>query len=225
MEAMSLIKFFSKEEHFLWLKDWYTMFRTPHYYRECEDIGRGDKNESVIGFWDQRRGDDIPQLMINGKPIDISSIQSLMIYPPHEQSDSWMQSWCVVGRFNKFELSLARMLEEFGIYFALLPSKNIKRYATALQETSGLDVNFGFMRYSDNPLERSLSVKDQSFEYQKEFRFYVGSCDKNEKQDMELRVKNMSSLLTEAGSLKFTSENGEVRYCSTGSKEVVLSEE
>jgi len=223
MEAMSLIKFFSEEKHFQWLKDGYTMFRTPQHFRGCEDDGRGDKNESCILYWDGKSGDEIPQLQINGRAIDLSSLQSILIYPPHEQSDAWMQSWAVVGKFNNFELSLEQMLDEFGCYFAVLPAQNIKKYAAALQEASGLKVNFGFMRYTDNPLERSLSVKDQVFEYQKEFRFYLGSCDKNEIQHKEVRVAGMSNLLTGAGSLKFTSENGEVRYCSLGSKKVVVS--
>ena len=199
------------------------MFRTPHYYRMCEDAGRGDRSESCIGYWERGLGDEIPEIIMNRSQIDIRSIESLLIHPVYEQSDSWMQSWCVVGRFNEFELSLSTMLEEFGCYFVVLPAKNIKKYAALMSQASGLNVNYGFIRYSDNPLERSLSVKDKKFQYQKEFRFYIGQCKKYETQDKELRVAGISSLLEKTSSLKFTGPTGDVRYCSVGSNEVVLA--
>lgn len=223
MEAISLIKFFSEEKHYQWFMDGYTLFRTPHYYRKCEDDGRGDRNESCILFRDRSLGDEIPQLIHNGRQLDLASVESIMIYPTHEQRDSWMQSWCVVGRFNQFELSLEKMLGEFGCYFVVLPATKIMQYALALQQASGLNVTHGFVRYTDNPLEQSLSVKNKAFEYQKEFRFFVGTCEKNETADKEIKVSNMRSLLNEASSLKFSSENGETRYCSLGSEKVVLA--
>jgi hypothetical protein len=224
MEAMSLIKFFSEKNHFQWFKDGISMFRTPHYYRKCEDDGRGDRSDSCILYRDRTLGDEIPQLVHNGLSLDLTSVQSLMIHPIYEQKDSWMQSWCVVGKFNEFELSLSRMLDEFGCYFAVLPANNIQKYAAALQQASGLNVRYGFVRYTHNPLQQSLSVKNRLFEYQKEFRFFVGECGKHEVSDKEIKVADMQTLLSEAGSLKLTSENGEVRYCSLGSKEVVLTE-
>lgn len=220
--AFALIKFFSKEEHFQWFKkDEYSMFRTPHYYRMCEDAGRGDRNESCIGYWNKSLGDEIPEFIMNrGR---VKSIESLLIYPSHEPRDSWMQSWCVIGKFNEFELSLSKMIEEFGCHFAILPARKIGDYAALISRASGLDVNYGYVKYSDNPLDSSLSTKNKEFQYQKEFRFYIGQCDKSETKDKELHVKGVSGLLEEAGSLKFTSPTGDVRYCSLGSKEVVLA--
>lgn len=221
MDAFALIKFFSEEKHFQWFKDGYTMFRTPHFYRRCEDIGRGDRNESCILYRDKELGDEMPILTMNHQPLDLGNIESMLLHCANEVSDSWMQSWCIVGKFNDFELSLTRMLEEFGCHFVVLQASNIKNYAESLRQASGLDVSYGYLSYSDNPLDRSLCAKDKEFEYQKEFRFYVGSCDKYEVLDKELRVSKMSNLLSGAKSLKFTSQTGDVRYCSLGSNNVV----
>lgn len=48
-----------------------------------------------------------------------------------------------------------------------------------VNQASGSQVRYGFVQYSDNPLDRSLTVKDSKFGYQKEFRFYVGECRKD----------------------------------------------
>jgi len=222
-DAFALIKFFSKKEHYQWFKDGYSMFRTPHYYRRCEDAGRGDRSESCIGYWDSELGDKMPKITMNRRSFDLEGMKSLLLYPSQEVSDSWMQSWCVIGKYNDFELSLSAMLEEFGCYFVVLPAQNIKEYVSLLGRASGLNVSSDLIGYSENPFERSLSIKDKKFMYQKEFRFYVGVCGKYETEDKELHVTGLSSLLHEAGSLKFTSPKGDVRYCSVGNKEVVLA--
>jgi len=48
--ALALIKFFSKEEHYLAFRNGNLLLRTPHFYRTCEDLGRGDRNESCLGY-------------------------------------------------------------------------------------------------------------------------------------------------------------------------------
>ncbi|MEA5446890.1 hypothetical protein VCB98_13765 [Gammaproteobacteria bacterium AB-CW1] len=222
-QAVALIKFFSEEKHYLAFKDGCSFFRTPHYFRKREDVGRGDRSESCLGYWDTERGDQMPNLVRNGEPIDIENAKSVLIYPAHEQQDSWLQSWCVIGPHNEFEQSLERMLEEFGTYFVVLPAKHIITYANLVGQASGDKVRYGLVQYSDNPLDRSLTVKDSKFSYQKEFRFYVGQCEKDEIQDKELRLQGVNNVLLEAGTLKLESPSGVVRYCSQGRKEVVLA--
>ena len=164
----------------------------------------------------------MPNLVKNGEPIDLENTQSVLIYPVHEQKDSWLQSWCVIGPHNDFEQSLERMLEEFGTYFVVLPAKYIITYANLVSQASGEQVRYGLVQYSDNPLDRSLTVKDYKFSYQKEFRLYVGQCEKGEIQDKEFRLQRVNNILLEAGSLKLESPSGVVRYCSQGQKKVVL---
>jgi len=115
------------------------------------------------------------------------------------------------------------MLEEFGAYFVVLSARNIDAYANMISEACGEPVRYGLIRYSDKPLNRSLTIKDHGFSYQKEFRFYVGECDKNEVQDKSIRLHGVSDLLLEAGSLRFESASGLVRYCSQGQKKVVYA--
>lgn len=222
--AMALIKFFSKEEHYLAFRDGCTFLRTPHYYRRCEDKGRGDRSESCIGYWAEELGDEVPSISFtlkDGRKIHLDSIDSLIIHQAHEQKDSWLQSWCVVGDFNEFELSLQRMIDEFGSYFVVLPAQNIEAYAELIRQSTGEQVRYGTIDYSDNPSDRSLTVKDSMYSYQKEFRFYIGSCNKDEVEDKKILLTGLGGVLSEAGSLKLTSPTGVVRYFSQGAKEVV----
>lgn len=198
------------------------MFRTPHYYRKREDAGRGDRSESCLGYWDKELGDQMPKLVSNGDQIDLEDAQSLLIYPAHEQQDSWLQSWCVIGPHNDFEQSLERMIKEFGTYFAILPAKHIITYANLVNRASGDKVRYGLVQYSDNPLERSLTIKDSKFSYQNEFRFYVGRCEKGEIQDKVLYLQGVNDIFLAARSLKIESPSGEVRYFSQGQQKVVL---
>lgn len=223
-QAVALIKFFSEKEHYLSFRSGCSLFRTPHFYRKCEDAGRGDRSESCLWYWDKGLGDKMPTVEVNGRPVDFKVLESILIYPAHEKQDAWMQSWSVVGPHNCFEQSLERMLEKFGCYFVLLPAKKIRAYAKLLSKASGSRVRYGFVQYSNNPLDRSLTVKDSTFSYQKEFRFYVGECRKDEIESKTLPLKGLAKMLLEAASLKLTSPSGEIKYCSLGRKEVVTDQ-
>lgn len=221
-QAYALIKFFDKEEHCLMFKNGSSMFRTPHYYRLCEDKGRGDKNESCIGHWDVSLGHEIPNIFINDQPAVTQDVTSVLMYPEKEKTDKWLQSWCVMGPHNDFELSIEEMMKEFGPYFVVLPVQNIEMYAKLISIQSGCEVSFGLVRYSNNPFDFSLTVKDSKFSYQNEFRFFVGECEKNETQDKLLNLQGLNSLLLEADSLKISSPSGITRYLSVGRENIVV---
>lgn len=219
--ALALIKFFEKEEHYNKFKDGELLFRTPHYYRRCEDVGRGDRNESCAGFWDRSLGDEIPTSMFTDPPIDLTKAQSLLIYPAHEQKDAWLQSWCLIDLNNAFHESLQQMIKEFGTYFVILPATNVKKYITMLEEASGLSVRSGLLHYSEDPLAGSLTTKNSKFSYQKEFRFYLGECEKGETQDKSLKLENIKDIIPEVGSLKLTG-SGKTAYFAVGHKEALF---
>lgn len=220
-QAVALIKFFSEEEHYLAFKKGITLFRTPHYYRKNEDAGRGDRSESCLGYWDKQLGDELPNIINNGDKINLDDAQNILVYPAAEQKDAWLQSWAIIGPHNNFENSLAQMLNEFGTYFVILPATKISAYAHLLAKTSGCKVHMGLVRYSENPLERSLVVKDSKFSYQKEFRFLVGECSKGEIRDKKIQLQGINKMLLKASTLKLTSPSGEVKYCSLGHQKVV----
>jgi hypothetical protein len=219
--ALALIKFFEKEEHYNKFKNGDLLFRTPHYYRMCEDIGRGDRSESCAGFWDRSLGDEIPTSMFTDPPIDLTKVQSLLIYPAHEQKDAWLQSWCLIDLDNAFHESLEQMIKEFGTYFVILPSKNVAKYIASLENATGLPVRSGLLHYSEDPLTGSLTTKNSKFSYQKEFRFYLGECEKNETQDKFLKVENIKDIIPEAGSLKLTC-SGKTAYFALGQKNALF---
>lgn len=223
LQAVALIKFFSKKEHYLEFKKGSVLFRTPHFYRENEDIGRGDRSESCLGYWNKGLGDKMPNLINNGSPIDINDAQSILIYPAHEQQDTWLQSWAVMGPHNSFEHSLERMLQEFGTYFVVLPANKINEYAQLLAEASCSQVSHGLVKYSDDPLKRSLTVKDSKFSYQKEFRFFIGECPKDEIKDKPLYLQNINKVLFEGATLQFKSPSGEIKWCTLGHQRVVTA--
>lgn len=220
-QAIALIKFFSQEDHYLQFKKGSTLFRTPHFYRKNEDIGRGDRSESCLGYWDKGLGDEFPNMTSNGHSMNIDDAESLLIYPAHEQQDAWLQSWSVIGPHNDFENSLEKMLKEFGTYFVLLPANKINAYAQLLAKASGSKVRQGLVMYSQNSLKRSLIVKDSKFSYQKEFRFFVGECSKGEMQDKKIHLQGLNKMLLEAATLSITSSSGEIKYCTLGHQKVV----
>jgi hypothetical protein len=220
-KAVALIKFFSEEKHYLAFKNGHSLLRTPHYYRCCEDLGRGDRNESCLGYWDRDLGDVMPHIKRDGSSIDMTEVKSVLIYPAHEQRDAWLQSWCLIGPDNRFEETLQRMIDEFGSYFALLPATNIDAYVNLLKKASGLAVRYGLVQYSQNPLERSLTIKNSSFSYQKEIRFYLGECEKDERLDKNLHLEGLDNLLSDAASLKLTNSSGDITYFCLGQKKVV----
>jgi hypothetical protein len=163
----------------------------------------------------------MPKIILNGKTVSFDDAQSILVYPADEQKDAWMQSWAVIGPHNNFESSLEKMLNEFGAYFVILPATKISAYRHLLAKTSGCKVHMGLVSYSDDPLERSLSVKDSKFSYQKEFRFFLGECSKHENRDKKIQLQGINRMLLEASSLSLTSPTGEVKYCSLGHQKVV----
>lgn len=220
-KANALIKFFSDKNHYLNFKRGNSFFRTPQYYRLCKDEGRGDKNESCILYSNRLLGDAMPEFSLHGRPLDLNEINSILVYPADEQKDSWMQSWCVFGPHNNFELSWQRIIKEFGSYFVVLPAKNIEKYAELIGKHSGERVRYGAMKYSNDVLRQSLTCKHSDYSYQKEFRFYVGNCEKDVNEDKTLFLSGLNSLLEDVGSMRITSPNGKVRYFSQGGEKVV----
>lgn len=168
-------------------------------------------------------GDELPKISIDGRELDNINAESVLIYPASEQHDSWLQSWCVMGPHNGFEYSLERMLAEFGTYFVVLPATKISAYAQLLADASCSQVRCGSVRYSDDPLERSLTVKDSKFSYQNEFRFFVGECAKDEVQERVIPLQGVGKMLLEASSLQVKSPSGETRWCSLGHQKVVTA--
>lgn len=219
--AQALIKFFSKQEHYIAFKNGHTLFRTPHYYRNCEDRGRGDRTESCLGYWDKGLGDEMPDIILDGTLLDMTKVTSILIYPAHEKNDSWLQSWCMVDPHNSFEDSLQKMIDDFGPYFVLLPATHIEAYARLLERASKSAVRYGLIEYSEDPLHRSLTVKSSELDYQKEFRFYLGECGKGELSDRNVQVKGLKNILPEANSLKLQNPSGRITYCSLGQRNVI----
>lgn len=220
-QAIALIKYFSKEEHYLSFLKGTNLFRTPHYYRLDKTVGRGDRTESCVGYWDRNLGDELPNIIDNRNKINLEGAQSLLVYPATEQKDAWLQSWSVIGPYNNFESSLEKMLKEFGPYFVVLPASKIHTYRYLIAKASGCKVNMGLVNYSKCPLKRSLVVKHSKFSYQKEFRFLLGECSKGEVRDKKIQVQGLNKLLIKDCSLRLKSPSGEVKYCSSGNYKVV----
>lgn len=224
--AFALIKLFSHEEHYLSFKSGVSLFRTPHYYRLCESVGRGDRSESCLFFWDKDLSCEYKPSILDsrGKSVDYSKLSQVFVYPVGEQFDAWMQSWAIVGPHNNFEHSLERLKDEFGSYFVMLPASKIKLYARLIERKSGYKVRHGMVGYSANRLDYSLTVKDIDFSYQKEYRFFAGTCSKDEVESKFFNLSGLNKLLLNCMSLKITSPNGDVRWCSVGHEGIVAVE-
>ena len=228
--SIALIKFFTKEEHYLAFKNGSSLFRPPHFFRTNDDPGRGDRTESCLGYWDKTLGDQFPIFLDpEGKPLDLpydlEAAEKILIHPTNEVHDSWIQCWTYIESHNCFEDSLEKMLDEFGPYFVILPIHNIKAYAELLSTISKSSVSGCLVDYSDDPLKRSLTVKDSCFSHQKEYRFFVGQCSKEEISEKFLSLPGLGDLLLkDANTLKVTAPSGGIRYCTQGRKEVITVE-
>ena len=219
---LGLIKFFSKEEHYLAFQAGMSLFRTPHYYRSLDTPGRGDRYDSCLGYWNRTLGDTLPELIDqNSFPleIDLKNAESLLIHPVEEKHDSWVQCWSAIGSHNEFENSLERMINEFGKYFVILPPKNIEAYAKIMGCS-----RYGLVNYSSDPLKRSLITKDSSFSYQKEFRFFVGQCAKEEVIDKLIKDSSIKSLLcANATTIKLSCPSTDKDYFfSQGQEKIII---
>jgi len=153
--------------------------------------------------------------------MDMTDVKSFLIYPADEQQDAWLQSWCLIGPDNNFEDSLQRMIDEFGSYFVLLSAKDIDAYTDLLEQASGLSVRYGLVQYSSDPLDRSLTVKDSEYSYQKEFRFFIGKCEKGKTQDKKAQLQGLDSILSNAQSLKLENPSGRTTYFGLGYNKVI----
>jgi len=220
--AVALIKLISEEQWYLASRNGDMLLRTPHYFRNKEDPGRGDRHESCVGYWDRKRGHEMPAISSDGAPMDMADVETLLMYPIDEQKDAWMQSWSIVGPDNYYEESLQRLVNEFGPYFILMPVKHIVNYIAMLEQATGLSVRGGPVQYSDDPMKRSLTVKDSEFAYQKEFRFFVGECSKFETQDKHVHVEGIDKILSVGESLKFETA-GKKTYFGLGQKTIICA--
>ena len=111
-----------------------------------------------------------------------------------------------------------------SVSILLYCQRRIKNYASLVEKISGSRVSYGLVQYSDDPRERSLTVKDAKLSYQKEFRFFTGRCSKEELQDRYLDLPDLNEMLLDAQSLKLTSPDGITKYCSVGYKGTVTVE-
>ncbi|OXX64022.1 hypothetical protein [Vibrio sp. V15_P4S5T153] len=227
LSAFGLIKFFDQEEHYLNFLNGKSLFRTPHYYRKCEDKGRGDSRESCVLYWDKNISDQKPTISMLGNSSisyeNYNDFESILIHPAIEQHDAYMQSWSIIGPHNGFENSLERMQEEFGPYWVILPANNISQYAQLIEKHSGNKAYYGAIQYSDNPMEGSLTVKDSEYSYQKEVRFFTGNCSKTEIDSKFFKLQKLNKLLLNALTLKLELPDDRKICCVVGQKGIVTA--
>ncbi|MDO6488269.1 hypothetical protein Q4503_11190 [Colwellia sp. 6_MG-2023] len=220
-----LLKFFSCKEHMDSFKRGKVKFATPHYYRTNPNPNIADQLESCIEFsTDTNNFEKIISKYEGANGIDIlKSKNNLLICPNHEPKDAFIQCWFALGSHNKFEDSLSKMLMNFGSYFVFLDVKKIETYKQRLLKKSGLKVKGNIVNYTDDNLKHSLIVKKQDLEYQKEFRFFLGECEKNNAEDRFFELGSLKPILTEMRSGKVISADGTITYFTSGHSEVVKS--
>jgi hypothetical protein len=128
-----------------------------------------------------------------------------------------------MGTHNNFDDSLAKMLKNFGKYFVFLEAKRIETYKQRLSKKSGLEATGRIVIYTCNSLKHSSIAKKQSLEFQKEFRFFLGECEKDNADEFYSKVGNLKPILTEIGSGKVTKPDGTITYFSVGHDDVIKS--
>lgn len=183
-KPFGLLKFFRKELYLDSLLNGYLYLNTPEYYRNLNDKGVGDVNESCVHSYSilRDRYQEVPKILINGS--ELSGLTSAIL-----KSDSlpegWLQCWFVIDfpknseELIKLTNDINKVRNEFGNNYLFLPSSKSKEYANRLQKKINNDLQYFRVKYSDKPLEHSIGCKKNEYSYQREFRFIFDQCHHN----------------------------------------------
>lgn len=177
MYTINIFLKFGDEEH---MKDLFhngTIYMNPiQRFREIEDSGlRGDKYEGIIRIKNYPSGEfKIPALGFKGNYI------ALQVREAYEKVSGNIYSlYCISshGWDNPMDFKIDNRIIEFGSHCVMI--KDIPKFMSLIEnELRKLKIKFihDFVEYYDKDKvnrEINLFEKPNSFEYQKEFRYYV----------------------------------------------------
>lgn len=215
-EIAGLLKFFSKPEYLEAFLQGNLFCNTPHYYRNCAEAGVSDRFEAVIGYFNRSLGQREPKLIMDGKPLDISEATEVYTFLDEDYYDAWLSCWFILEvpesntHLRALKRDVDRVVKEFGNNYVLLPLKSFVSFRSLLAE-AGHKLTNGPVKYTEKDLTRGMFKKRPEFDYQREYRFAFGECDKSELSPLRLHVDadELGNMVVRNPKIKFT-VNGDI---------------
>ena len=197
-----LIKFFSKPEYLDDFLRGRLYCNTPQFYRDSTAPGVSDDFEACIAYFSREKHAKPPNVVIDGKPLDLSNAQTLTIFGDADRSDAHLQCWFAIDKPQDFEAGmialqsdLARVRSESGPLSVFLPAGNIEAYRQLLADAVSDGFVGSHVQYTDDWRLRGMFRKRTAFSYQREYRFAIGRITKGHLQHRVLRTPPLDQLV------------------------------
>ncbi|MEG0580057.1 MAG: hypothetical protein RR490_09085 [Niameybacter sp.] len=191
MSFIGLVKFFNCKEYLDSLLAGYFHMTPPEKYRLDSRKGVGDCVESCMISYRSSRDDEYPLLILDGHVI--TGIDNLTMHNGSTK-DSWLNCWFKLDapidpdETNELLLTLEAMKEEFGRDYAFVSKDNIPELIKRLNDFSQYPVYASPVSYDDDKRKWGTLCKSSAYAYQREYRFYSGSCNPHDLKDYGFQV-------------------------------------
>jgi hypothetical protein len=151
----------------------------PEKYRLDSRKGVGDCVESCMVSYRSSRDDELPLLILDGHVI--TGLDKLTMHSGFTQ-DSWLNCWfklelpATPDETDELVLALESMKKEFGRNYAFVYKDNIHELLKRLNAYSEYPVYASTVSYDNDKRKWGTLCKSLDYAYQREYRFYSGSC-------------------------------------------------
>jgi hypothetical protein len=213
-----LIKFFSKQEYLDDFLSGSLYCNTPEFYRQSTATGVSDDFEACMAYFNRNKHITPPKIVIDGKPLDLSAVETLTIFGDADRHDSHLQCWFAVDQPTDFEsgvLALRSNLDqvrlESGPFSVFLPASNLDAYGRLLEDAVPDGYLGSHVQYTDDYRIRGMFRKRNSYSYQREYRFAIGQVEKGHLPHRVLQMPSLDHLVEVCPNLFI--QNGDCTIC------------
>ncbi|QBC45075.1 hypothetical protein [Iodobacter fluviatilis] len=202
-EVAGLLKFFAKQEY---LEDFLRgklYCNTPQHYRDSYSDGVSDDFDACVAYFNPNKRSHLPPIaQIDGKLLDLSEVESLMVFTEDDMHDAHLQCWCALEKcaptpenLNLLSRDLSRLQQESGGLYVFLPSRNIEAYRQQVESHCSEGFISNFVQYTEDWTRRGMFGKRVRYAYQREYRFAFGRLPKGHVAHRVIEVGDLSELV------------------------------
>lgn len=213
-----LVKFFSKPEYLDDFLRGRLYCNTPEFYRQSTTPGVSDDLESSMAYFNRKKHTTPPNVVIDGKPLNLSGVETLTIFGDADRYDAHLQCWFAVDRTTDFESgvlalrsNLDRVRLESGPLSVFLPASNLDAYGRLLEDAVPEGYLGSHVQYTDDWRIRGMFCKRRSYSYQREYRFSIGRVEKGYLPHRVLQMPSLDHLVEVCPNLSI--RNGDRTIC------------
>jgi hypothetical protein len=213
MKVMGLLKFCSTPDYAADLVRGNLFLNTTEFYRHSDIEGVGDPNESAMMTYRKSRGDLQATMWLNG--VEQTGLETLTACNDG-RSEGYLSCWMILpipetkSEWESLIEDINRVMAEMGRSFVFLPIDSLDAFIVELESKSG-SLERGPVAYSDEMLKQGTFCKGDLLQYQREFRFFVDSCESGsrEPKSLTLDLTNLELHCFPDGSILTLEDNGQ----------------